>query len=160
MGESQGGRCLSDETAWLSRADLVVLTASLCASHIRYAKGSMHTANRTSLIRRDQQATACFLLQSSFPGTLFRLPLRLPSAAASSSIKSSPTTTHQALALLESLQQQLPQALLFLKSVREVEVRLIGTAAADQETAGGGGGGEARVLFRATAQPLDGEKLC
>jgi hypothetical protein len=61
--------------------------------------------------------------------------------------------------------------MLFLKSVREVEVRIRGTleglaaaaaggaAEATAATAAAGGGGEARLLFRATAQPLDGELL-
>lgn len=55
--------------------------------------------------------------QGHFSGTLFRLPLRTPEAAAASDIKRTATTADDALALLGALARELPQALLFLKSV-------------------------------------------
>lgn len=55
--------------------------------------------------------------QGHFPGTLFRLPLRTAVAAAASDIKQSPFTPDDGWALLGALAQELPCALLFLKSV-------------------------------------------
>jgi hypothetical protein len=85
--------------------------------------------------------------QDAFPGTLFRLPLRGEATAASSDIKASPTSLAEAQHLLAALQEQLPAAMLFLKSVREVEVQVLDRDTSDTP----------KLLFCATATPLDGE---
>jgi sacsin len=85
--------------------------------------------------------------QDTFPGTLFRLPLRGEATAASSDIKPSPTSLEEAQQLLAALQEQLPAAMLFLKSVQEVEVQVLDRNTSDAP----------QLLFRATATPLDGE---
>lgn len=61
-------------------------------------------------------------LQQRYSGTLFRFPLRSQQAAAVSEIKGSECTVDSVLQLFEGFRAQLPQALLFLKSVRKVEV--------------------------------------
>lgn len=107
-------------------------------------------------------------MQGSFPGTLFRFPLRSDNTAATSNIKAQATTPGQALGLLQSLTDVLPQALLFLKSLQEVEVYVVGdtaTAAGHQPQQAGAPGAELdpaaadtpRLLFRANLKPLDGE---
>lgn len=103
-------------------------------------------------------------LQGSYPGTLFRFPLRSDSTAAVSNIKAQPTTPQQALQLLQSLTDVLPQALLFLKSLQEIEVYVVGepdtaTEQGQQLAAAGGLPGAAEqlgLLFRANLRPLDG----
>jgi hypothetical protein len=125
--------------------------------------------------------------QGSFQGTLFRFPLRSSSTAASSDIKASATSAGQALGLLQSLAAVLPQALLFLKSLRQIEVYVVGDAELDAAAAaaasgdkgglgdnseagaeasavvaaaaaaGAGAGDKPRLLFRATLSALDGE---
>lgn len=57
-------------------------------------------------------------LQDHFNGTLFRFPLRTATAATASDIKPSPCGPESVMGLLEALQRVMPQALLFLKSVR------------------------------------------
>jgi hypothetical protein len=119
-------------------------------------------------------------VQGSFPGTLFRFPLRSSSTAAASDIKSNATSASQALQLLQSLAAVLPQALLFLKSLRQIEVYVVGdsgrsdlsavtaTAAAAGGAAAGGAemtaaaaaaanGDQPRLLFRASLSAVDGE---
>jgi hypothetical protein len=123
------------------------------------------------------------LPQGSFHGTLFRFPLRSSSTAAASDIKASATSAGQALGLLQSLAAVLPQVLLFLKSLRQIEVYVVGYAELDAELdaaaahgdsgglvdvsepgaevsageAGGAGAGDKpRLLFRATLSALDG----
>jgi hypothetical protein len=103
-------------------------------------------------------------LKGSYPGTLFRFPLRSGSTAAVSNIKAQPTTPEQALQLLQSLTDVLPQALLFLKSLQEIEVYVVGgpeaTGEEDQQLAAAGGvprpAEEPKLLFRANLKPLDG----
>lgn len=118
-------------------------------------------------------------VQGSYPGTLFRFPLRSSATASTSDIKSSPTTAAQALELLHSLAEVLPHALLFLKSLKQIEVYVIGdtgeaAAAGPAATAGSNApvGGQMaatdtadslqaevpRLLFRATLSALDGER--
>lgn len=106
-------------------------------------------------------------VQGSFPGTLFRFPLRSDSTAATSNIKAQATTPGQALGLLQSLTDVLPQALLFLKSLQEVEVYVVGdTATAGHQLQQAGAPGAEldtaaadtpTLLFRANLKPLDGE---
>jgi hypothetical protein len=108
------------------------------------------------------------LLQGSYPGTLFRFPLRSDSTAATSNIKAQPTSPQQALQLLQSLTDVLPQALLFLKSLQEIEVYVVGdtgpppspaaaAAAAVQKLSGvEAEAAEPQLLFRASLKPLDG----
>jgi hypothetical protein len=108
--------------------------------------------------------------QGTFPGTLFRFPLRTDALAAVSDIKAQAFSAAGALDLLRSLRDVLPQALLFLKSVRTLEVHVVEGADARSGTAAAasGGGGESasactepgqppRLLFKAQLQPLDGE---
>lgn len=99
-------------------------------------------------------------LQGSYPGTLFRFPLRSTTTAASSNIKPQPTNPQQALQLLQSLTEVLPQALLFLKSLQEIEVYVVGDEDAGAAGAGPVEGGSqdaaARLLFKANLKPLDG----
>jgi hypothetical protein len=124
-------------------------------------------------------------LQGSFPGTLFRFPLRSSSTAAASDIKASATSAGQALALLQSLAAVLPQALLFLKSLRQIEVYVVGEpegwqdSLVDESSSSGGGvsviskgaeqtalaaaagagvtSDQLRLLFRAELSALDGQ---
>ncbi|GLI60510.1 hypothetical protein VaNZ11_002673 [Volvox africanus] len=108
-------------------------------------------------------------MQERFMGTLFRFPLRGPTAAAASDIKTSPTSSADVAALLDSFRRQLPSALLFLKNIRTVAAyyrtapsvavtdTAHPTAAAATATAtsikdGGGGGGSVQLLFRATRE--------
>ena len=58
------------------------------------------------------------LAQGHFPGTLFRLPLRTSATAAASDIKPAAFSPEDGWALLGALAQELPEAMLFLKSVR------------------------------------------
>lgn len=109
------------------------------------------------------------LLQGSYPGTLFRFPLRSDSTAATSNIKAQPTTPQQALQLLQSLTDVLPQALLFLKSLQEIEVFVVSDRGAAARPAAAGPQqlaefselvGEPQLLFKATLKPLDGGYRC
>lgn len=111
------------------------------------------------------------LLQGSYPGTLFRFPLRSDSTAATSNIKAQPTTPQQALQLLQSLTDVLPQALLFLKSLQEIEVFVVSDdqGAAVAPAAGPGPqqmaefselAGQPQLLFRASLKALDGGCRC
>jgi hypothetical protein len=101
-------------------------------------------------------------VQGSYPGTLFRFPLRSTTTAASSNIKPQPTNPQQALQLLQSLTEVLPQALLFLKSLQEIEVYVVGGEEAAAVCAGPvgpeAGAEEAapKLLFKANLSPLDG----
>ena len=61
-------------------------------------------------------------LRERFGGTLFRFPLRSEKTAPQSDIKPSACTPEQVLHLFQAFKEQLPQALLFLKSVRKVSV--------------------------------------
>lgn len=90
------------------------------------------------------------LLQGPFDGTLFRFPLRDTAAAAVSDIKATATTPADALALLVSLRDVLPHALLFLKSVRTVDVLVLD----DND----GGAAAPRLLFQAALEQLDGAR--
>jgi hypothetical protein len=115
--------------------------------------------------------------QGSFQGTLFRFPLRSSSTAATSDIKASATSASQALGLLQSLAAVLPQALLFLKSLRQIEMFVVGDAELDAAAtaaaasadgtkpggdvtaaAGGAAGDKPRLLFRAVLSALDGKQ--
>eukprot|EP00878_Enallax_costatus_P043923 GHUV01052036.1.p1 GENE.GHUV01052036.1~~GHUV01052036.1.p1 ORF type:complete len:121 (-),score=41.28 GHUV01052036.1:212-574(-) len=103
-------------------------------------------------------------MQGTYPGTLFRFPLRSGATAATSDIKSSPTTAEQALQLLQSLAEVLPQALLFLKSLKQIEVYVAGDLGGDGAAAAAAIDGEQqdqgpRLLFRATLASLDGEQI-
>jgi hypothetical protein len=110
-------------------------------------------------------------VQGSFPGTLFRFPLRNSTTAATSDIKPHPTSPQQALELLLSLQDVLPQALLFLKSLRQVEVWVVGDVAAATAAAAEGSSrassplpgdtddAQPQLLFRAALKPLDGASV-
>ncbi|MEW5316662.1 MAG: hypothetical protein WDW38_008017 [Sanguina aurantia] len=98
-------------------------------------------------------------LKEPYAGTMFRFPLRTPAGAAQSSIKRSPCSVEDMLQLFASFREQLPSALLFLKSVRTVSIfvspsggaaprllcRAQATSAADPE-AGHGCGGPASEL--------------
>lgn len=107
-------------------------------------------------------------MQGSYPGTLFRFPLRSDTTAATSNIKAQPTSPQQALQLLQSLTDVLPQALLFLKSLQEIEVYVVGdtgpaaAAAGEAQNLSGveAGAAEPQLLFRATLKPLDGRCQC
>lgn len=105
--------------------------------------------------------------QDRFNGTLFRFPLRDAVAAAASDIKATPTTPADVLGLFEALRGALPAALLFLKSVRRVEVWVSGGAGsgsggptdeaggAGSAAANGPGGAGVRLLFQAHVQLPD-----
>lgn len=99
-------------------------------------------------------------MQGTFPGTLFRFPLRNSTTAATSDIKSSSTSAEQALQLLQSLAEVLPQALLFLKSLKQIEVYVAGDPGAlDGAVSDGDQQAQSpRLLFRATLASLDGER--
>lgn len=97
---------------------------------------------------------------------MFRFPLRGATTAATSDIKSSPTTAAQALQLLQSLADVLPEALLFLKSLKQIEVYVLGDVCKIESDAHGRAGldearsGEQerpRLLFRANLTAVDGE---
>lgn len=107
------------------------------------------------------------VLQGSYPGTLFRFPLRSSTTAATSDIKSAPTSAAQALQLLQSLAEVLPQALLFLKSLKQIEVYVVGdvgAGAVEQMEQGLHGQADTaaaaaapQLLFRASLASLDGK---
>lgn len=61
-------------------------------------------------------------LSSSFPGTLFRFPLRSSTTAAASDIKKQAHTPAQLDALVTDFRASVQLALLFVRSVRRVEV--------------------------------------
>jgi hypothetical protein len=152
--------------------------------HLSHAT-SLTQAFVTSCIMRELKHTLLWLPQGSFQGTLFRFPLRSSSTAAASDIKASATSASQALGLLQSLAAVLPQALLFLKSLRQIEVYVVGDAELDAAAAaavssdsggvvdvskpsaevsaaaaagaGAGAGDKPRLLFRAVLSALDGE---
>eukprot|EP00878_Enallax_costatus_P018109 GHUV01019053.1.p1 GENE.GHUV01019053.1~~GHUV01019053.1.p1 ORF type:complete len:1075 (+),score=289.48 GHUV01019053.1:149-3226(+) len=121
---------------------------------------------RGQLMRQFPDAFAPYMhfgctMEGTYPGTLFRFPLRSGATAATSDIKSSPTTAEQALQLLQSLAEVLPQALLFLKSLKQIEVYVAGDLGGDGAAAAAAIDGEQqdqgpRLLFRATLASLDG----
>jgi sacsin len=77
---------------------------------------------------------------------MFRLPLRTSAAAAASDIKPSPCPPEEAWALLGALARELPRALLFLKTVRSVEISVISPEDEQAE------GSEPRLIMRATIE--------
>eukprot|EP00955_Chlamydomonas_euryale_P054543 355863-Chlamydomonas_euryale.AAC.1 len=77
-------------------------------------------------------------MRRRFDGTLFRFPLRSGAAAAASEIKPVACTPHDVLALLHALREQLPAALLFLKSVKKVTAWVCRPAEHPAAPSGGG----------------------
>eukprot|EP01049_Picozoa_sp_SAG25_P009302 SAG25_NODE_911_length_4794_cov_1.302449_1_plen_1090_part_00 len=63
--------------------------------------------------------------QGRFEGTLFRFPLRSPSAAKVSEIKSKPCTPEDVQELLEAFKADAANALLFLKHVKRITIHQI-----------------------------------
>lgn len=53
---------------------------------------------------------------------MFRFPLRTPAGAGTSDIKRTPCSVKDMLLLFDGFRQQLPSALLFLKSVKTVSI--------------------------------------
>lgn len=145
-----------------------------CLQHLSHAVCIDLLPARTDLVHSLDVVCCCMLcasVQGSYPGTLFRFPLRSDATAATSNIKGQPTSRQQALQLLQSLTDVLPQALLFLKSLQEIEVYVVGDAGTPPQaatvvpgTAGqqdkfaefNAGGGEPQLLFKASLKPLDG----
>jgi hypothetical protein len=60
--------------------------------------------------------------QGSWNGTLFRLPLRTPEQAAESSISRQSYDSDKVARMLDALRSEAPLVLLFLKSVRRIDV--------------------------------------
>ena len=61
-------------------------------------------------------------LDAPFRGTLFRFPLRSQDSAAQSELKQTPTTMEDVRTMLESFAASAKNLLLFLKSIRHIEV--------------------------------------
>ena len=62
---------------------------------------------------------------ASFPGTLFRLPLRTPATAKASQISQSSTSTEQACCLLSDFAAAAPDLMLFLRHVKKISIYTI-----------------------------------
>ena len=63
-----------------------------------------------------------FVLRASYPGTLFRFPLRTASMARQSEISKRSYSTSDVKATLLQLSQQLPSLLLFLRNVKHISI--------------------------------------
>ncbi|KAJ4961747.1 hypothetical protein NE237_021657 [Protea cynaroides] len=61
-------------------------------------------------------------LQQSFPGTLFRFPLRTETAASRSQIKKEKYAVEDVLSLFSSFSEVVPEALLFLRNVKTISL--------------------------------------
>ncbi len=88
-------------------------------------------------------------MATQLDGTLFRFPLRSEAAAAASDIKGSATGPGDVIGLFGALKEVLPQALLFLKGVRSVEVLVLGGGSGKER---GAEGAAPRMLYRAEVQ--------
>ena len=85
----------------------------------------------------DQFAPFCDLfgcnMESHFPGTLFRFPLRNAAVAAHSEIKSTPYTLDDIRSLFAAFHEHLAELLLFLKNVKSVVVSEVNDGGSLQE---------------------------
>ena len=87
-------------------------------------------------------------LQSEYKGTLFRFPLRTSAAASQSEIKKEAYPVEEVLQLVDKFRQMGPDALLFLKHIRDINIYEVG---AD--------GGDVRLQYRMSARASPPEDM-
>ena len=122
---------LTDMPSFLSRDFLVVLDP-----HCKYLPDASHTDPGKLLSFKEAGVVECFSdtfepyrvfgcdLQSTFKGTIFRLPLRTKEHASESRISNRPCTVDSAKMLLYNMVDQLSDLSLFLTSVAELRVSI------------------------------------